>query len=77
MANVIDLGASRANAHAQPIGCENCGSIYMRQVLVLNKVSKLLTGAEKDSIIPIPVFRCDDCGYVNEEFRPVKLTDLE
>ena len=20
---------------------------------------------------PIPVFRCDDCGHVPEEFRPV------
>jgi uncharacterized Zn finger protein len=72
MGDVLDLGANSAK-NAQPIQCENCGSIYMRQVLVLNKVSKLLTGSDKDSIIPIPVFRCDDCGYVNEEFRPVKI----
>jgi uncharacterized Zn finger protein len=72
MGDVLDLGANSAK-NSQPIQCENCGSIYMRQVLVLNKVSKLLTGSDKDSIIPIPVFRCDDCGYVNEEFRPVKI----
>ena len=35
----------------------------------INKVSRFITGADKDSMIPVPVFRCDDCGHINEEFR--------
>ena len=57
----------------QPIQCKECGGMYFRQVMAINKVSKLLTGADKDSIIPVPTFRCDDCGAIPEEFQPIKL----
>jgi hypothetical protein len=57
----------------QPISCKECNGIYFRQVMAINKVSKLMTGADKDTMIPIPVFRCDDCGCVPEEFQPIKL----
>jgi hypothetical protein len=40
--------------------------------MAINKVSRFITGADKDSMVPVPVFRCDDCGHVPEEFRPVK-----
>ena len=57
----------------EPIMCKECNGIYFRQVMAINKVSKFLTGADKDNMVPIPVFRCDDCGFVPEEFQPVKL----
>lgn len=57
----------------QPIQCKECDGMYFRQVMAINKVSKLMTGADKDTMIPIPVFRCDDCGSVPDEFQPIKL----
>ena len=57
----------------QPIICKECDGMYFRQVMAINKVSKLLTGADKDTMVPIPVFRCDDCGAVPEEFQPIKM----
>ena len=60
-------------ADMQPIICKDCEGMYFRQVTAINKVSKLLTGADKDTMVPIPVFRCDDCGAVPEEFQPIKL----
>ena len=47
--------------------------MYFRQVMAINKVSKFLTGGDKDTMVPIPVFRCDDCGAIPEEFQPVKM----
>jgi len=61
----------------KPIECENCGGLYFRQVMAINKVSKFLTGGAKDSIVPVPTFRCDDCGSIPEEFQPVKLKSDE
>ena len=55
----------------KPLVCSECGGMYFRQVMAINKVSRFITGADKDSMIPVPVFRCDDCGYVPEEFQPV------
>ena len=54
-----------------PMACEECGGMYFRQVMAINKVSKFLTGQDKDTIVPVPTFRCDDCGSIPEEFRPV------
>ncbi len=28
---------------------------------------------DKDTMVPVPVFRCDDCGSIPEEFQPIKL----
>jgi len=56
----------------QPIQCNECDGMYFRQVMAINKVSKFLTGADKDTIVPIPVFRCDDCGAIPAEFQPIK-----
>ena len=57
----------------QPIVCKECECIYFRQVMAINKVSKFLTGQDKDTMVPVPVFRCDDCGSIPEEFQPLKI----
>lgn len=55
----------------KPMVCTECGGMYFKQVMAINKVSKFLTGGDKDTIIPVPVFRCDDCGAIPEEFQPI------
>ena len=35
----------------QPIQCKECDGMYFRQVMAINKVSKFLTGADKDTIM--------------------------
>ena len=50
--------------------CEECGCTYFNEAYMIRKASKLLTGAAQDTIIPIPVMRCADCGHVNELFKP-------
>jgi|TARA_Y100000389_G_scaffold107739_1_gene104789 hypothetical protein len=57
-------------ADAEPMICSNCGGMYFRQVMCINKLSRFITGHDKDTVIPVPVFRCDDCGHVPEEFQP-------
>ena len=68
----MNLNPKIKPADMKPIVCANCGGLYFRQVLALNKVSRLLTGEAADSVIPVPTFRCDDCGYIPEEFRPIE-----
>lgn len=64
----LNIGADEM----QPIICEECGGMYFRQVMAINKVSKLLTGSDKDTMVPVPVFRCDDCGAIPKDFQPIK-----
>lgn len=49
--------------------CENCGSMYFKEIVLIKKVSKLYTGSLEDTLVPFPTYRCDDCGHVNEDFK--------
>ena len=52
------------------IKCDNqeCENDMFLPAMKFRKVSKLLTGAKEDQIIPVQVFMCTACGNVNAEF---------
>jgi len=54
------------------IKCENCGCKYFRQVTAFKKVSALVSPTGKEQVVPVPTFRCDECGFINEEFRLIE-----
>jgi hypothetical protein len=49
-------------SQSKPEVCPNCEGNFFRQTFMFRRVSKILVGAPQDQLIPIPVFRCDDCG---------------
>ena len=60
-----------------PVLCDECNGTYFDQALIIRKASGLLTGQTKPSYIPIPVFKCTECGHVNSEFQPKEVESLE
>ena len=65
-------GSSMDPSLMKDIKCENCGSRFFRQVNAFKIVSALMSATGKEQIMPVPTFRCDDCGFINEEFRVVE-----
>jgi len=59
----------------QEITCNSCQGTTFTDAVKLRRVSKFLTGTNKPGVIPIPVFKCSDCGHVNEEFLPSDLQE--
>ena len=59
-------------SNATDIVCENCGNLTFEEVLLMKKVSALVSPNGKEGIVPIPTFACVACGYVNKAFRPFK-----
>ena len=55
---------------AQDVVCENCANFTFEEVLLMKKVSALISPNGKDGIVPIPTFACVACGFVNQMFRP-------
>lgn len=47
--------------HTNDVECKNCKSIFFTQEFLLKRISKFATAQEKDTIMPIPVFRCSNC----------------
>ena len=65
-----DILKPRIDLKQQPtITCDDCGSKYFKEVVLLKKVPKLLTGSSEDTIVPFPTYMCNKCGFVNEELQ--------
>lgn len=53
----------------ETVKCEKCESKFFKEVTMLKKVPKLLTGSQEDTIVPFPTYVCNDCGHVNKDFE--------
>ena len=58
----IDLSKST------PLECESCGGKTFKQTLMLRRVSAIVSPTGQETIVPVAVFACENCGYVNKEF---------
>jgi DNA-directed RNA polymerase subunit RPC12/RpoP len=57
----------------KPIVCKKCGGDVFFPGAKFRSVSRLLTGQAKDSIIPVEVYTCGDCGTILDELLPAEL----
>jgi hypothetical protein len=65
-----DIIRPKINLHQQPtIKCDKCESKFFKEVSMLKKVPKLLTGSQEDTIVPFPTYMCNECGHVNDDFE--------
>lgn len=53
---------------AKELKCESCDHDTFEEVLKLRRISKLVTGQQKDTLVPVPMFACKKCGHINKEF---------
>lgn len=52
------------------IKCDECGNQYYRQVVLFKRIPGVVTGnGAEPTILPIPVYVCDKCGRLMEEYR--------
>lgn len=59
----IDLKA------AETVVCEKCANTTFSEIYSFKKVSKLLTGSGQDALVPFPMYKCEACSHINDEFR--------
>jgi len=67
----LDIGKPKIDLRDQPtVTCDSCGSMFFKEVVIIKRVSKILTATPKDTDVPFPTYMCDKCGHVNNEFNP-------
>lgn len=59
----------------QEIWIVNVATKYLCQDLDSKKLSRLVTGQAQDSIIPIEMYLCTQCGKALQELLPLELRD--
>ncbi len=55
---------------AEYIKCEACEVTVFEEKLMIKKISKFITGSDRDSISPISVLACSKFNHINEMFKP-------
>jgi DNA-directed RNA polymerase subunit RPC12/RpoP len=59
---------------ARDMDCECGGKVFMPGFR-FKKLSRLVTGQAQDSIIPIEMYLCTQCGKALQELLPLELRD--
>jgi uncharacterized Zn finger protein len=62
---------------ADDVTCERCGNYTFEQVMLMKKMSALISPTGKEAIVPIPTFACNACGHINKGFLPVLPKETE
>ena len=52
---------------AENIACDECGSEHFSPAFVIKQVPALLSPTGKQTLIPIQIFKCNNCSHVNDE----------
>lgn len=64
-------------SNAQDVVCDNCGNYTFTEVVLMKRISALVSPTGKEASVPIPTFSCNACGFINKQFLPVKMTDTD
>jgi hypothetical protein len=59
---------------ARDVTCQ-CGGVMFMPGYRFKKVSRLITGGAKDSILPIELYLCTSCGKPLDELLPEELKE--
>lgn len=64
-----NMGISNGQIISAPtVKCSKCGSKVFTEVVVLKKIPGLMVGSTHDELVPIPVYACNKCGEIPDEF---------
>jgi len=53
---------------ATDVTCESCNCEYFTPAFSMKRLSPLISPTGQETMVPIQLFRCVECGHVNKEF---------
>lgn len=56
--------------------CPKCGSKLFREVVVLKRISSIISPTGQEEIVPVPMYACIDCGEIPEEYKKKRNYDV-
>ena len=64
-------------AQAESVICDSCSNQTFVGVMMMKRISPIISPTGKEAIVPIQTFACNACGFVNKQFLPVMDRDEE
>ena len=72
----VSLKASHL-AQAESVTCDSCGNHTFVGVMMMKRISPIISPTGKEAVVPIQTFACNACGFVNKQFLPIMDSDEE
>ena len=72
----VSLKASHL-AQADNVTCDSCGNHTFTDVMMMKRISPIISPTGKEAVVPIQTFACNACGFVNKQFLPIMDSDEE
>jgi len=54
----------------EDVECDKCQGQVFTPVMLFKKISAVLSPNGKKALFPLEVYKCDECGHINDEFLP-------
>jgi len=54
----------------EDVVCDKCGNQTFTPAMLFKKISAVLSPNGQKALFPLEVYKCDECGHINEEFLP-------
>tara|TARA_R100000234_G_C4952152_1_gene157829 strand:+ start:316 stop:555 length:240 start_codon:yes stop_codon:yes gene_type:complete len=54
----------------EDVVCDKCGSQCFEQTFLFKRLSAVLSPTGQETMIPLQIYRCADCGNINDIFLP-------
>ena len=64
-------------AQSDSVTCDHCGNETFVSVMMMKRISPIISPTGKEAVVPIQTFACNACGFVNKQFLPVMDSDEE
>ena len=61
---------------AESVSCDECGNEYFTAVVMIKRISPLVSPTGQEALVPIQLFQCSKCGHVNDHFLPENMTNV-
>jgi len=63
----LPFDAAKALENAKDIVCPLCNANTFENIVMIKKISALMSPTGQESIIPLPAYRCTECKRVLEQ----------
>ena len=64
-------------SQAESVTCDSCSNHTFVGVMMMKRISPIISPTGKEAVVPIQTFACNACGFVNKEFLPAMDRDEE
>ena len=54
--------------NAEDVKCEECENVYFTPVVMIKKLSALVSPTGQEVMAPMQLFQCSSCSHVNKQF---------